>query len=175
MIGKFLRHRKHKKMIAASSSFILEEFEYIINEAIDHFEKEGRIKNNLYKEVLKFESIAFVIWLFQKTDIFPDLLHKLILDEIHDQYYSELKTNGYSSSLRQAVCDDLNIRYKTYNDSFRGSKDLSIVGTNFIRFLAEKSKVDLDIQDIFMPLYLAEKVTPKFEEFRAITAESSLA
>jgi len=169
MIGKFLRHRKYKKMIAASSSFILEEFAYIINEAIDHFEKEGRIKNNLFKEVLKFESIAFVIWLFQKTDVFPELWHKLILDEIHDQYYSKLKTNGYSSSLRQAVCDDFNLRYKTYNDSFKESNDLSRVGAKFVRFLSERSKVEIDLQDILIPIYLAEKVGPKFQEFRAVT------
>ena len=169
MIGKFLRHRRYKKMIATSSSFILEEFACIINDAIDHFEKEGKIKSPMYKEVLKFESIAFVIWLFQKTDIFPELWHKLILDEIHNQYFSNLKKHGYSSSMRQAVCDDFNLRYKTYNDTFRESNDLSRVGANFVKLLTERSKVELDLQDILIPLYLAEKVGPKFQEFREVT------
>ncbi len=169
MIGKFLRHRRYKKMIKASSSFILEEFARIINDAIDHFEKEGKIKSPENKEVLKFESTALIFWLFQKTEIFPELWHKLILDEIHNQYYSSLRKHGYDSKMRQTVCDDFNLRYKTYNDSFREYNDLSRIGAKFVKFLTGRSKVDWDINDILIPLYLVEKVTPKFQEFREVT------
>lgn len=171
MIGKFLRHRKNKKMLEDSSSFILEEFSSIVNDAINHFEKEGKVKSPKHKEVLKFESIALIFWLFQKTDIFPGLWHKLILDEIHNQYYSKLRKHGYDNNMRQIICDDFNLRYKTYNDSFEDDHDLSRVGANFVKFLAERSKVDLDIQDIFIPLYLAKKVTPKFMEFQEFTKQ----
>jgi len=135
MIGKFLRHRRYKKMIKVSSSFILEEFARIVNDAINHFEKEGKIKSPQHKEVLKFESTALIFWLFQKADIFSELWHKLILDEIHNQYYLSLRKHGYDSKMRQTVCDDFNLRYKTYNDSFRENNDLSIVGAKFVRFL----------------------------------------
>jgi len=156
-------------MIKESSSFILEEFASIVNEAINHFEKEGKIKCLEHKEVLKFESTALIFWLFQKTDIFPESWHKLILDEIHNQYYYRLKKHGYDSKMRQIVCDDFNLRYKTYNDSFREDNDLSIIGAKFVKFLNERSKVDWDISDILIPLYLAKKVTPKFQEFREVT------
>jgi len=169
MIGKFLRHRRYKKMIKVSSFFILEEFARIVNDAINHFEKEGKIKSPEHKEVLKFESTALIFWLFQKTDIFPELWHKLILDEIHNQYYSSLRKHGYDSKMRQTVCDDFNLRYKTYNDSFREDNDLSKLGAKFVKFLTERSKVDWDINDILIPLYLVEKVTPKFQEFREVT------
>ncbi len=168
MIGKFLRHRRYKKMIKVSSSFILEEFANIMNDAMNHYEKEGKIKSPVYKEALKFESTAFIFWLFQKTDIFPELWHKLILDEIHDQYYSRLRKHGYDSKMRQVVCDDFNLRYKTYTDVFREDQDLSKVGAKFVSFLTERSKADLDMKDMLIPLYLVEKVTPKFQEFREV-------
>ena len=77
MLGKFLKHRKYKKMIKVSSSFILEEFAKIVNETIEHFEKEGQIKSPEQKEVLKFEATALVFWLFQKTGMFPEAWHNL--------------------------------------------------------------------------------------------------
>ena len=168
MFKKFLRHQKYKKMIKVNSFFILEEFAQIVNDAINHFEKEGQIKSAVQKELLKFESMALLFWLFQKTDMFPELWHKLLLDEIHNQYYDRLKKHGYDSKMRQSVCDDFNLRYKTYNDVFRENQDLSKVGAKFVRFLTERAKTDWDIDDMIIPLYLAEKVMPKFEEFRAM-------
>jgi hypothetical protein len=168
MIGKFLRYQRYKKMIKVNSSFILEEFAGLINDTISHFEKEGKLRSPEYKELLKFESMALSIWLFQKSDIFPELVHKLVLDEIHNQYYSNLKKHGYNSKMRQNVCDDFNLRYKTYNNSFRGDSDLSKVGFIFTKFLSERSKVDWDVSDIVIPLYLAKKVMPKFQEFREV-------
>ena len=156
-------------MIKASSAFILEEFATLINDAINHFEKEGKIKHPLHKEVLKFESTALIFWLFQKTDIFPATWHKLILNEMHNQYFSRLRKHGYDSKMRQAVCDDFNLRYKTYNASSENGTNLSGVGAKFVKFLTERSRADWDINDIFIPLYLLEKVTPKFKEFREVT------
>lgn len=168
MLGKFLKHRKYKKMIKVSSSFILEEFAKIVNETIEHFEKEGQIKSPEQKEVLKFEATALVFWLFQKTGMFPEAWHNLLLDEIHNQYYERLRKHGYDSKMRQLVCDDFNLRYKTYNETFGEDQDLSRVGAKFARFLSERSKTDLDIKDMMIPLYLTQKLTPKFEEFREV-------
>ena len=154
--------------VKVSSSFILEEFAQIVNDTINLFEKEGQIKSAVQKELLKFESMALLFWLFQKTDMFPELWHKLLLDEIHNQYYDRLRKHGYDSKMRQIVCDDFNLRYKTYNDVFRENQDLSKVGAKFVRFLTERAKTDWDIDDMIIPLYLAEKVMPKFEEFRAM-------
>jgi hypothetical protein len=168
MLLKFLKHRKYKKMIKGSSSFILEEFALIVNETIEHFEKEGQIKSPKQKEILKFELTALVFWLFQKTDIFPELYHKLLLDEIHNQYYDRLKKHGYDFKMRQVVADDFNMRYKTYNESFGKHQDLSKVGAKFVHFLSERSKNDLDIKDIMVPLLLTEKLTPKFKEWREV-------
>lgn len=146
--------------------FILEEFAEIVNDGIEYFEKESQIKTPLYKEALKFESTALLFWLFQKTDIFPELWHKLILDEIHNQYYEQLRRHGYDSKMRQLVADDFNFRYKTYNKALGEDHDLSKVDVKFIHFLSERSKTDLDVGDIMIPLYLSRKVTPKFKEFR---------
>jgi len=168
MLTKFLRHRKYKKMIKGSSSFILEEFAVIINEIIEHLEKEDQIKSSEQKEVLKFELMALVFWFFQKTDVFSETWHKLLLDEIHNQYYARLKKHGYDFKMRQIVCDDFNLRYKTYNEIFSEDKDLAKVGTKFVRFLSERSKTDLDIRDMMIPLLLTEKLTPKFKEWREV-------
>jgi hypothetical protein len=168
MIWKFLRHRRYKKMIKVSSSFVLEEFAQIVNDAINHFEAEGQIKGVEQKELLKFEATILLFWLFQKTDMFPELWHNLILDEIHDQYYSRLRKHGYDTKMRQAVCDDFNLRYKAYNEAFRENQDLSMVGAKFISLLTGRSKIEWNIKDILIPLYLVKKVTPKFEEFREV-------
>ena len=165
MFKKFFRHRRYRKMTKVSSSFILEEFAGIVKDTINHFEKEGQIKSPEQKEFLKFEATAFLFWLFQKTDMFPELMHKLILDGIHDQYFSRLKKHGYDSKMRQAVCDDFNLRNKTYNDILREDQDFAGAGAKFVSFLSDRSKVEWDTKDILMPLYLVKKVTPKFEEW----------
>jgi hypothetical protein len=163
MIGEFLRHRRYKKMIKTSSSFIFKEFAGLVDDAINHFEKNGTIKSPLYKESLKFESMALILWLFQKTNIFPQTWHKLILDEIHSQYFAILKKHGYDSKIRQTVGDSLNLRYKSYNDSF--DNDSSMIGAKFVKFLSERAKVDQNINDLLIPIYLTEKAAPKFQEW----------
>lgn len=165
MLGKFLRHRKYKKMIKVSSSFILKEFANVIAETIEHFEKERQIKTPEQKEIIKFEATALVFWLFQKTDIFPELYHKLLLDEIHKQYYNRLRKHGYDFNMRQIVCDDLNLRYKTYAEAFGDDQDLSRVDAKFVCFLSERSKTKWDIRDIMVPLLLTKKLAPKFQEW----------
>lgn len=169
MIRKFLRHRRYKKMIKGSSSFILEEFSTLINEAINHFEKEGKIKHQSHKEFLKFESTVLIFWLFQKTDIFPPTIQKLILDEVHNQYFSGLKKHGYNFKMRQAVSDEFNQKYSAYNDVYENNTDLSGIGAKFVKLLSEKSKTESEIKDIFIPMYLIEKATPKLQEFRSVT------
>ena len=168
MLLKFLKHRKYKKMIKGNSFFILEEFALIVNETIENFKKEGQIKSSEQKEVLKFESTALVFWLFQKTDMFPELYHKLLLDEIHKQYYDRLRKHGYNFKMRQVVADDFNMRYKIYNESFSKDQDLAKVGAKFVHFLSERSKTDLDVKDMMIPLLLTEKLTPKFKERREV-------
>src|SRR3989344_1736482 len=137
MIEKFLRHRKYKKMVMASTSFILEEFAIIINETIENFEKTGQIKSSVEKEVLKFELTALAFWLFQTTDVFPEAWYKLLLDEVHNQYFERLRKHGYDFKMRQLVCDDFILRNKTYNDIMRENQDFSRVGARFVRFLTE--------------------------------------
>jgi len=171
MLLKFFRHRKYKKMIKVSTSFILEEFAIIVNDAITNLEKEGRIKSPLHKEVLKFESTALVFWLFRGTDIFPETWHKLLLDEMHQQYFLRLKKHGYDRNAVQAVCDDFNLRYKTYDNFTDNADDFVKVGTTFAKFVSERSKTDLDAMEIMIPAELMRKVTPKFEEFRKVIKE----
>jgi len=168
MLLKFLKHRKYKKIVKSNSFFILEEFALIVNEIIEHFEKEGQIKRPEQEAVLKFELTALVFWLFQKTDMFPELYHKLLLDEIHKQYYDRLRKYGYDFKMRQVVANDFNVRYKTYNESFGKDQDLAKVGAKFSRFLSERSKTDLDIKDMMIPLLLTEKLTSKFKEWRDV-------
>lgn len=165
---KFFRHLKYKKMIRGSSSFILEEFANIVNDTIIRLEKDGRIKTPLHKEVLKFESTALVFWLFRGSAIFPEPIHKLTLDEMHDQYYARLKKHGYDRGAVQAVCDDLNLRYRTYDKFTDSADDFVKVGTNFAKFVSERSKTDLDATEIMIPGELIERATVKFKEFSEV-------
>jgi len=155
-------------MIRVSSAFILEEFANIVNDTINRLEKEERIKTPLHKEVLKFESTALVFWLFRNSDIFEKTWHKLLLDEIHHQYYEQLRKRGYDFKLRQIVNDDFNLRYKTYDKFTDNADDFVKVGTSFAKFVSERSKTDLDATEIVIPAKLMEKVTPRFEEFRKV-------
>lgn len=155
-------------MIKGSSSFILEEFANIVNDTIVHLEKDGRIKTPLHKEVLKFESTALVFWLFRGSSIFPEPLHKLTLDEMHGQYYARLKKRGYDRNAVQAVCDDLNLRYRTYDKCTDNADDFVKVGTNFAKFVSKRSKTDLDATEIMIPGELIERATAKFKEFSEV-------
>lgn len=67
MMMKFLKHRRYKKMIRVSASFILNEFAVIVDDTIEHFEADGTVRNAVYKESLKLESMVLVLWLFQKA------------------------------------------------------------------------------------------------------------
>lgn len=169
MILKFFRHRRYKKMIRVSSSFILGEFAKIVSDTIDHFENNGTVRSSVYKEALKFESMVLVFWLFQKTDVFTDPWRKLVLDEVHHQYFENFRSHGYTFEMRKRVSDEINVRYRTYNEAIQ-SGNLSEVGTKFARVLAEKSMVDLNANDILIPMYIVEKATPKFQEFRDVMA-----
>jgi hypothetical protein len=144
----------------------LGEFVDIVNDTISRIEKSGRIKSPLHKEVLKFESTALIFWLFRVSKIFPEPLHKLTLDEMHDQYYARLKKHGYDRDAVQAVCDDLNSRYRTYDKFTDSADDFVKVGTNFAKFVSERSKTDLDVMEITIPMKLIERTTAKLKEFR---------
>ena len=143
---------------------MLDELVEIVNSTINHIEKDGRIKTPLHKEVLKFESTALVFWLFRGSNIFPEVLHRLTLDEIHNQYFSLLKKHGYDRSAVQAVSDDFTVRYKTY-DKFMSKDNFSKIGTKFARFVSERSKTDLDTTETMIPVELMEKTTAKFKVF----------
>ena len=138
MLGKFLRHRKYKKMIKTSSSFILEEFANIVNDTINRLEKDGQTKTPLHKEVLKFECTALIFWLFRNTNMFERTWHRLLLDEIHHQYYEQLKKRGYDFKLRQIVNDDFNLRYRTYDKFTDNVDDFVKIGTTFTKFVSER-------------------------------------
>lgn len=155
-------------MIRTSSSFILEEFANIVSDTINRLEKSSRIKTPLHKEVLKFESTALIFWLFRGSDIFPEPLHRLTLDEMHDQYYARLKKHGYDKNAVQAMCDDLNLRYKTYDKYTSNVEDFVKIGTNFARFVRERSKTEMDTTEIMIPTELIERATTKFKEFREV-------
>lgn len=168
MLRKFLRHRKYKKMIKRSSSFILNEFAKIVGETIEHFEKEGQIKTPKQKEVFKFEATALVFWLFRGTTIFEKTWHRLLLDEIHHQYYEQLRKHGYNFELRKKVSDDFNVRYRTYDEALGDNNDFARVGAKFTRFLSERSNTEIDIKDMKIPLHLTKKLTPMFKEWREV-------
>lgn len=155
-------------MVRVGASFITNEFALLVADTIKHFEKEGQITSEEKKEFLKFEATALLYWLFQKKRIFPEVWHKLLLDEIHNQYYERLKKHGYDSKMRQLVCNDFNLRYKTYDDVFNEGKDFSRVAAKFVRFLEERTKTDLDSKDLLIPLYLVRILKPKLDEFRAV-------
>ena len=146
----------------------MEEFANIVNDTINRLEKDNRIKSKLHKEVLKFESTALVFWLFRGSDIFPEPLHRLTLDEVHNQYYDRLKKHGHDRNAVQAVCDDFNLRYRTYDQFTQNADDFVKVGTSFAKFVSERSKTDLDATEITIPAELMEKATAKFAEFRNV-------
>ncbi len=168
MLRKFLRHRKYKKIIRISSAYILVEFVLIVNEMLVQF-KDNHLVNNLYaKEILKFESISLQFWLFSNCNILPEPyqpLQKMILDEMHDQYYSALKRQGYTRELVQAVCEDFNKRYETYNDSC-SDVDFARVGSKFLYFVCERSECERELEDLTIPLYLIQLTSERIVTLR---------
>lgn len=151
-------------MIKTASSLLLADFAEIVNDTINRLEKDGRIKTPLHKEVLKFESTALVFWLFRESNVFPELLHKLTLNEMHQQYFVLLKKHGYDKAKVQAVCDDFTVRYKIYDKFISNQNDFVKVGTSFASFVSEKAKTELDMTETIIPLELSEKATLKFKE-----------
>ena len=173
MFKKFLRHREYRKMIKGSSSFILEDFALIVLDTIDFFEKRGQIKG-AKKELVKYESTILIFWLFQKIDVFSEPWRRLVLDEIHNQYFDNLRKEGYDYKSRKKVEDDMNLMYEIYNNVFREYKDFSKVAVKFVSILAMKLKTDLNNlkDDLEIPLYLYKNAMPKFEEYRAMMKDS---
>lgn len=165
---KFFRNLRYKKMIRTSSSFILEELANIVNDAIGRLEKDGRIRSPLHKEVLKFESTALVFWLFRGSSLFPEPWHKLVLDEVHNQYYARLRKHGYDRSMVQAICDDFNLRYRTYDKFADSAGDFVKVGTSFAGFVSERSKTDRDLTAMATVAELLERTVAKISEFREV-------
>ena len=151
-------------MIKTGSSILLADFAEIVNSTISRLEKDGRIKTPLHKEVLKFESTAFIFWFFRWNDVFSEPIQRLTLDEVHQQYFSTLKRNGYNREHVRAVCDDFNQRYKTYDEFVGNANDFGKVGTHFARFVSDRAKTELDATETMIPLELIEKVTLKFKE-----------
>jgi len=155
-------------MIKAGATLFLQNFAQIVNDIISNLEKDGRIKSPLHKEVLKFESTAIIFWFFRFQDLFGEPLQRLTLDEMHQQYFSHLKKNGYSGEHAQTICDDLNLRYRTYDKFTDGADDFVKVGTNFANFVSERSKTDWDATEVMIPIELIKLATAKFKEFREV-------
>ena len=87
---------------------------------------------------------------------------------MHNQYYDRLKKHGYDRNAVQVVCDDFNLRYKTYDKFTDKAEDFVKVGTSFAEFVSERSKTALDATEIAIPAELMEKATSKFSEFRKV-------
>ena len=165
MFKKYLRHLKYKKMVRVNSTCILQDLLEIINETTQHFKNELKINSMDEEEMIKFEATAMTFWIFQKTIMFPEIIHRLLLDEIHDQYYKRLKKSGYNSKLIQAVCDNFNLRYKAYNEAVDSDNMLYL---KFAEFLAKDLKIKSKLEYSMIPIYLIEKLELKFEEIRNV-------
>lgn len=168
MIQKFFRNQRYRKQVKRSSEFILEEFAVIVNNKIIRLEKEHQVKSPLHKEALKFESTALVLWLFRGNSIFPEPLRTSILDEVHNQYYRVLKRHGYNSNAVQAICDDLNLRYRTYDNFNRSTMDLEKIVIAFLKFVDQKSGTGLDVREILIPAELIKSAADKIKEFHKV-------
>ncbi len=155
-------------MIRGSALFVLEEIAKIVMETIDHFEEEGKIKDQETKEIVKFELTALSFWLFKNSDVFLGLMHRAILDEVHNQYYNRLKKSGYDSKAQQLVCDDFNLHYRKYDEIYADDKDLTIVSVEFSEFLSKKLKAEKNLENVMFAMYLARKMTPKFQEWAEV-------
>ncbi len=157
-------------MIKVSSINILQDFLEIGQDCVENFKEGNLINKPEQEEMLKFESHALSFWFFQRTSIFPKEIKVLFLDEIHNQYYKSLKRNKYTTELVQAVCDNLNLRYRTYDEAlgFNGEFNLIKVGTKFVKFLSDDTKDNLGPEYLIIPSYLIDKLTCKIEEIRNI-------
>lgn len=152
-------------MIEVSSVTILQDLLEICSDCVNHFKKSGLINSLDQEEMIKFEANVLSFWLFQKEAIFPNTIQKLILDEIHNKYYSSLKKAGYNTKLIQSVCDNINLRYKAYNNTDLSKVEISL---DFIKFLSADTKGDVGSEHLVIPLYIIDKVNSKIDEFRNI-------
>lgn len=165
---KFFKRQKHKKRIKKSASFILGEIAKIVGETINHFEEEGKVRDSETKEVAKFELTVLSFWLFKNSGVFNELLHKAILDEMHNQYYERLRKNGYNHEMRQLVCDDFNLHYRRYDEIYEDDEDLTIVSVEFSKFLSKKLKTEANLENAMLVAYLAKEIMPKFREWSEV-------
>jgi hypothetical protein len=167
-IGRILNDLGETRARKKIAALVLEEFAKTVNSTVEDIEKAGRIKNAAFKEMLKFESLAFLLWLFQDTSFAPEPMQRVLLDEIHSQYFARLRKHGYDGKLIQTVCDEFAFRYQIYEEVYRPNRNLAGVGSRFVRFLAENSKTEPSLIDIDIPIQLTMKVKPQFDMFRKI-------
>ncbi len=167
MVFNFFRIRRYKKMINTGANFVLQDFAEIVAHTINRLETEGRIKSSLHKEVLKFEFTAVIFWFFRRSEVFPEVMHRSTLDEVHQLYFSKLKKSGYTRDQVQLICEDLNERYRLY-DKLDNPDDFVKIGTNFAKIISNRANTEIDATEIIMPIALIEQVKSRFEEYRTV-------
>jgi hypothetical protein len=165
---KFFRNLRYRMMTKTSSSFILGEFAAIVTEAVEHLEKEGRIKSPLYKAALLLEGTGLVFWMFRRSNVFPDPMHTLFLDEVHNQYFGLLRKKGYDRNAIQSVCDGLNASYQAYDRALGESRDCTKAGAEFIRRMGKVSQTDISALDLTIPMELMGRATLTLSEFKKV-------
>lgn len=161
------------RIVKKLSVFILSEFFDAVQGVITKLQNSGRLKTPFHRGALQFEGTAFLIWYFQRTNIFPNEMYKPLLDGIHDQYFATLRKAGLKHNQVQIECDDLTLRYRTYDEEFGPDQALERVGVKFARFFSERSSLALDLSDALICVYLLEAVKPKFEKFKNLLAEDA--
>mgnify|MGYP001608235747 CR=1 FL=1 len=166
---KFFQHRKYKRMVKKGSTFVLTDLLGIINEMIERLREEGRIKSPLHETILKMESTALVFWLLRWDAVFPEPIQRMTLDEVHQQYFSNLKKHaGMDSQEVQNICDELNHIYKTYDGFMYSSEDFAKIGTEFAKSVSVGAKTELDATEMTIPIELMDRTRSKFDEYREV-------
>jgi len=141
MLGKIIKVRKYKKMIKASATSMLNDFIQIADDTASHFEKDSKIKG-CEKLRLDYEPILLIFWLFLRSGLFPEAIHKLLLDEVYNQYYEYMRKIGCDSDMIRVVNHSINLRNKKYNEVFGEDNDYSRVATQFVRFIYEGLEIE---------------------------------
>lgn len=168
-IGRFFLRREAIKMLRGSASFVLEELAKGVNETIQGLDTDGHIDNPKRKEFLKSEMMILSFWYLQVVAVFPYSWHKLLLDEVHEQYLEALGRHGYDFKMRKYISEIINTRYKTYKEVLdKGAIDYSKLGVLFSKVLSEGTKLESDIVDTAVPVLLLSVLKPKFESFQGM-------
>ncbi len=156
-IIKFLKFKRFKRALRKVALVVSSELALIAHNVVLENESEVNPWSGKFKEVFKFESMAYLLWYLRINPIYTDkLTNHLFLDLVHEEYFSAYKRNGYNFEQRSSISDLLNDRYREYDNIFNDDNE-PVIGSAFAQHLSDSSDEQLNLENALLVVELREK------------------